>query len=163
MYSFAQRTDTRVEDEPYYACYLTKTEIGHPGKQEILKAQSPDEEVVTQSLFSQHAMRVLFIKNMAHHIEILEDTSFLERCVNIFLIRNPKQILASYSQVVKNPVMRDIGIEYENDLFKKLKNQNPIVIDSGLLLENPESVLVQVCKKADIPFQKSMLHWKRGP
>lgn len=162
MYSFAQRSDTVVSDEPFYACYLSKTRADHPGKNEVLKAQSLNEEIVKQALFKKYDKPVLFIKNMAHHIEILNE-DFLSQCVNIFLIRDPKQIIASYAQVIENPVMRDIGIEHEYQLFEKTKSQNPVVIDSGLLLQNPESVLRQVCERIAIPFERQMLQWPSGP
>jgi hypothetical protein len=162
MYSFAQRSDTEVIDEPFYACYLSRTETEHPGKEDVLLAQSSDEEVVMRELFQKKNKPVLFIKNMAHHIEELKG-DFLSRCLNIFLTRNPKQLIASYAQVIKNPVMRDIGIEYEYELFQKIRNQNPIVVDSGLLLQNPESVLRQLCAKAGIKFEKEMLQWPAGP
>jgi hypothetical protein len=79
------------------------------------------------------------------------------------LIRDPKQIIASYAQVIELPVMRDIGIEYEYRLFNTLRKQNPIVIDSGLLLQNPTSVLQKVCDRASIPFEENMLRWEDGP
>jgi hypothetical protein len=163
MYSFAQRTDTIVEDEPFYACYLAKTNANHPGKAEVLQAQSANEEEVKRVVFSERQKPVVFIKNMAHHIEVLNDDSFLDKCVTIFLIRDPKQIIASYAQVIEQPVLRDIGIEYELRLFNKLGKQNTIVIDSGLLLKNPESVLTKVCERASIPFDKRMLSWSAGP
>lgn len=161
MYSFAQRNDTVVEDEPFYACYLSKTNADHPGKEEVLKNQSSDEKVVRQKLFTEHHRPILFIKNMAHHIEVMEDQSFLSDCLNIFLIRNPKQIIASYAQVIERPVMRDIGIEFEYRLFKK--DSKAIVLDSGFLLQDPERVLKKVCKQAQIPFESSMLQWPAGP
>ena len=37
MYSFAQRTDTVVLDEPFYAFYLHKSGIHHPGKEEVFR------------------------------------------------------------------------------------------------------------------------------
>lgn len=163
MYSFAQRSDTLVSDEPFYAFYLSITGVNHPGKDEVLKIQSNDEEVVKKEIFRDHSRPVFFIKNMAHHIETMRDLSFLKNCVNIFLIRNPSQIIASYAQVIEKPVMRDIGIEYELTLFKKLNDPNNIVIDSGLLLENPKSVLTQVCVRAGIPFEEQMLTWQAGP
>lgn len=163
MYSFAQRSDTQVVDEPFYAMYFSKTDVDHPGKQDVLKAQSPDEEEVKAQIFSGHAKPVFFIKNMAHHIEVMNNHDFLSKCVNIFLIRNPKQIIASYAQVIDKPVMRDIGIEYEWKLFDELNDPKSIVLDSGLLLENPESVLKQVCEHAGINFQKQMLTWPVGP
>lgn len=162
MYSFAQRSDTLVSDEPFYACYLSRTDVDHPGKDEVLKAQSSDEETVKQGLFKKNEKPVLFIKNMAHHLEVVNN-DFHSRCINIFLIRDPKQLIASYAQVIENPVMRDIGIEYEYQLFQKVEHQKPIVIDSGLLLQNPESVLRQACDKVGIAFETQMLHWPAGP
>lgn len=162
MYSFAQRNDTTVLDEPFYACYLSRTKVAHPGKPAVMQAQSSDEEVVKKEIFKMAGSPNVFIKNMAHHIEVIND-DFLTKCVNIFLIRDPKQLIASYAQVIDQPVMRDIGIEYEQTLFKKLENQNPLVIDSGLLLQNPESVLKKVCSTIGISFQPAMLHWPAGP
>jgi hypothetical protein len=163
MYSFAQRSDTQVVDEPFYALYFSKANVDHPGKADVLKAQSSNEEVLKAQIFKQHSKSVFFIKNMAHHIEVMEDQSFLSKCINIFLIRNPKQIIASYAQVIEKPVMRDIGIEYEWQLFKELNDPNSIVLDSGLLLQNPESVLKKVCERAGITFEKQMLAWEAGP
>jgi hypothetical protein len=161
MYSFAQRSDTLVSDEPFYACYLSRTNADHPGKNEVLQDQSSDDIIVCKQLFQQKEKPVLFIKNMAHHIEVIND-DFLTQCVNIFLIRDPKQIIASYAQVIDNPTLRDIGIEYEYELFEKLNNQKNIVVDSGLLLQNPESVLKQICNHIGIAFESAMLHWPAG-
>jgi ABC-type nitrate/sulfonate/bicarbonate transport system ATPase subunit len=36
MYSFAQRSDTLVSDEPFYALYLSTVQVDHPGKAEVL-------------------------------------------------------------------------------------------------------------------------------
>lgn len=162
MYSFAQRNDTTVLDEPFYACYLSRTDVEHPGKEEVMQAQSADEEIVKKEIFKKNRNTNVFIKNMAHHIEVVND-DFLSKCVNIFLIRDPKQLIASYAQVIDKPVMRDIGIAYELALYKKLEDQNPIVVDSGLLLQNPESVLEKLCEKIGIPYQSSMLSWPAGP
>lgn len=163
MYSFAQRSDTLVIDEPFYAMYFSKTDVTHPGKEEVLEAQSSNEEKVKAEVFRKHEKPVYFIKNMAHHIEVMDDHDFLSECINIFLIRNPRQIIASYAQVIEKPVMRDIGIEYEWKLFDKLNDRKSIVLDSGFLLENPESVLKQVCDRSGITFEKQMLNWQPGP
>lgn len=163
MYSFAQRSDTTVVDEPFYACYLSKTKVNHPGKEDVLKAQSTDEEVVKEQLFREHKNPVLFIKNMAHHIEVLASDDFLAQCIPVFLIRNPKQLIASYAEVMNKPMMRDIGMEHEYHLFERLKHKNPVVIDSGLVLENPESVLRQLCERVELKFEQAMLSWPAGP
>ena len=164
MYSFAQRDDTTVVDEPFYAFYLAKTGVNHPGKDEVLRTQSSDEFVVLNEILAMTSKPVLFVKNMAHHLEVMK-SDLLDRAVNIFLIRNPKQIIASYAEVIEKPVMRDIGIKYQFELFKKLAatKSTPVVIDSGSVVEDPASVLRKLCDNIGIGFQEKMLTWKSGP
>ena len=153
-----------VVDEPFYAVYLNKTQADHPGKAEVLVSQSTEESVVLNELMSMPSKPVLFIKNMVHHIEVMQ-SDLLERAINIFLIRNPKQIIASYAEVIEKPVMRDIGIKYQNELFARLASSGPtpVVVDSGLLLQDPASVLTKVCRQIGLEFQESMLKWNAGP
>ncbi len=49
MYSFAQRKDTVVVDEPFYAFYLLNNEVNHPGKDEIIKSMEGDPVKVMRS------------------------------------------------------------------------------------------------------------------
>lgn len=163
MYSFAQREDTIVLDEPFYALYLTISGADHPGKEEVIQSQSADEHVLLEKIFGPWDKPVLFIKNMAHHIELMNE-SFLDDLVNIFFIRNPRQIIASYAQVIDHPTIRDIGIEYQYHLFNRLKSRNkqPLVLDSGLLMENPRKVLERLCDEINIPFSEKMLSWAQG-
>ena len=42
MYSFRQRPDTLVVDEPLYAHYLGVTGAAHPGAEEVMAAQPND-------------------------------------------------------------------------------------------------------------------------
>ncbi|MBX2967522.1 MAG: sulfotransferase family protein [Cyclobacteriaceae bacterium] len=164
MYSFAQRSDTSVIDEPFYAVYFLKTGVDHPGKNEVLNNQPHTEEAVLKNLFSQHPSPVFFIKNMAHHLEVVQHFPY-EECENIFLVRNPLQIISSYAQVIEQPVMRDIGIEYQYNLFEKLTatGKQPIVLDTNLLLENPKVVLQKTCEAVGLPFEETMLLWPPGP
>src|SRR5688500_7647901 len=99
MYSFAQRSDTLVLDEPFYAVYLSKTSLDHPGAHEVLDALPQDENRVREHIASCLLKPVLFVKNMAHHMEVL-DEPFIPEAKNIFLIRDPRQILTSYSAVI---------------------------------------------------------------
>jgi hypothetical protein len=164
MYSFAQRTDTIVLDEPFYAVYLNKSGAVHPGMPEIFASQSTDEQAVHKLIFKEWPKPIVFIKNMAHHIEVL-DKNFLKETINVFLIRDPKQIIASYAEVIEKPQMRDIGIQYAYELFEELrkKGDSPVVIDSGFVVENPRAVLTSLCEMVGIPFNEQMLCWPAGP
>src|SRR5688500_3398304 len=121
MYAFAQRTDTTVLDEPFYAVYLAKSKSPHPGSDDVLKALPHDESIVKTHITHASEKPVVFVKNMAHHMEVLNDP-WITDAVNIFLIRDPKQIIASYAAVIDHPVMRDIGIEYQYNLFSELRD-----------------------------------------
>lgn len=164
MYSFAQRPDTAVFDEPFYGVYLSKTGVNHPGKEDVLATQPRHEEQVIEQITNTPDAPVAFIKNMAHHLEVLE-TGFPFDTTDIFLIRNPRHIIASYAKVIEKPVMRDIGLKFQYELFTRqlANNKTPVVIDSSVLLENPTEVLMKLCNHIGLPFHSEMLSWERGP
>ena len=166
MYAFAQRSDTKVIDEPFYACYLEKTGKEHPGRDKVLKYQSSDsQKVIDKILSDDYDEQVLFIKNMAHHMA-LWTRSFYDRLTNIFLIRDPAEMLTSLIKTIPNPSLRDTAYKEQYDIFRYVTHQldqEPIVVDSKQLLLNPEEVLKKTCEKAGIPFEQTMLHWQKGP
>jgi hypothetical protein len=151
-----------VMDEPFYAVYLSKTGLNHPGRNEVLASMSTSETEVRAEIIAAGNNKVVFVKNMAHHMEVL-NTPWLPG-KNIFLIREPRHILASYAEVINAPVMRDVGIAYQYALFEALreKGEAPIVMDTGLMLDNPEGVLTKVCEACGLPFDQRMLHWPQG-
>jgi hypothetical protein len=166
MYSFGNRPDTAIVDEPYYAYYLNKYQVAyHPGTDEILDKMSSDAQVVTEDIFAERPEKYFFIKNMAHHLQGF-DYSFIHEIKNIFLIRNPRQLIASFAKVIEHPTGVDIGVEREKELYDEIVNKGkykPIVLDSGEVLKNPEGVLIKLCDKLDIPFTDRMLSWPPGP
>ena len=164
MYSFAQRGDTQVLDEPFYAVFLAKTGVQHPGTEAVLGALPSHEKIVRRQLTATTSKPVLFVKNMAHHMEVLEEP-FVEGAKNIFLIRDPRQILASYSAVISSVAMRDIGIAFQYSLFCRLQERGlaSIVIDSTFLLKNPGSILKRLCRLCGLEYEQRMEHWPQGP
>ncbi len=164
MYSFAQRNDTIVIDEPLYAHYLKITNSDHPGKEEILNAQENDgEKVISEIIAGNYNKPVAFFKQMTHHL-ININFDFLHQTKNIIFIRDPKQIIASYAQVRDNVTIQDIGIEMQWQLFNYLtKNKlHCIVLDSNEILKSPENVLEQLCDALEIIFDEAMLQWPQG-
>lgn len=163
MYSFAQRADTRVVDEPFYAYYLHRTGKAHPGREETLRSQPLDVDTVFDQLNAIEAP-VLFIKNMAKHMETM-DTSRFHGCRQILLIRDPKQIISSFARGYPDPAMDDIGIAYQCALYDHfVENDVPVVVvDANELLKAPVSILSRLCNALNIPFDEKMLSWGAGP
>ena len=163
MYSFAQREDTQVFDEPLYAHYLKVSGASHPGRREVLRFLENDGNKVVQDVILQRSKKILFHKLMTHFLIDL-NTAFLSKVTNIIFIRNPKEIIASYSQVIPNPRLEDIGVKKQYELYFLLDKQGraPIVLDSKYLLQNPELMLKELCSILEMSFDKKMLKWKKG-
>ncbi len=165
MYSFAQLDNMTVVDEPLYAHYLSKTDVNHPGDQEVLDTMEHDGKKVLENILSSAQQQpMLFIKNMAHHWIQLEN-SWLDKFDNIFLIRDPREMLPSLINQLPQPTLRDTGLKTQVDLYKGLisRGHNPMIIDSKNLLLEPKAILSRICNHLDIPFSSSMLHWPKGP
>jgi hypothetical protein len=166
MYSFAQRGDTTVVDEPLYAHYLSQTEASdyHPGAEEVLEAQECDGQKVVESvIFGAYDTPVVFFKQMTHHLVEL-DWSFLKHTVNIILTRDPHDMLPSYAKQVHAPTLADTGYAQHVELFDYLRGlgQDPPVINSREVLDDPANALRRLCERVDIPFDPSMLRWEPG-
>ncbi|MEN9640807.1 MAG: hypothetical protein RLZZ262_2676, partial [Bacteroidota bacterium] len=166
MYSFAQRSDCRVFDEPLYAHYLSKIPVraNHPGEDEVIATMENDgEKVVRDLILGDHGKPVLFFKHMAHHLQHLE-RGFLTETVNVLLTRDPVDMLPSFALQMQNLGLRDVGYKQHVELLDYLKSigQNPPVLDSKQILLNPKKVLGEFCERIGIPFDEAMLHWEMG-
>ena len=161
MYSFSKRPDTKVIDEPFYAHYLSTNKIDHPGREETLNSMSSNIEEIISGIYSRKDCEILFLKNMSHHHQQM-DLEFLDKMTNLFLVRNPKQLIASFAQVIDSPTMQDIGLEKSWELFNMIQNQNPLVLDSAEILKDPKKLLMSLCEKLKIKFYDQMLSWEKG-
>lgn len=166
MYSFAQRPDTTVIDEPLYGHYLRVTGADHPGREDVIDAMDCDGDRVMQALLDPNVARpspVVFMKHMAHHLVSI-DREFLDRVVNVLLIRDPMDMLPSLMRQIPRATLADTGLRMQWQLLEDLcaRGQQPVVIDSRQLLLNPASVLQQLCDRVGLPFTESMLHWPAG-
>jgi hypothetical protein len=166
MYSFAQRDDTVVYDEPLYAHYLSKTPARayHPGAEEVIATMENDgEKVVSDLILADLPKPVAFFKHMTHHLYNL-DMAFLSKTVNVLLTRDPVDMLPSYAAQVENPTMGDVGYKAHTELLSYLQSigQNPPILESKQILLNPPKVLGELCERIGIPFKESMLSWQAG-
>jgi hypothetical protein len=165
MYSFRQRPDTVVLDEPLYGHYLSTTDAGHPGAGEVLDAMDDDgERVVREVILGPCERPIHFFKNMAHHLPGL-DPRFLDGITNVLLIRDPNEMLPSLARQLKVPTLRDTGLREQNVILDSIlaRGEKPIVLDARELLLDPPGVLERACADLGIPFEEAMLSWPAGP
>ena len=166
MYSFAQRDDIRVVDEPLYGHYLRVSGADHPGRDEVLAAMNCDGDAVIADLLAAQRTepgRRLFLKHMAHHLVDLE-LGFLADTTNLFLVRDPREMLPSLTIQLPHATLADTGLKRQWQLFDDLhaRGQSPLVIDARELLLDPRGVLTALCRHLDLDFDARMLRWEAG-
>jgi len=167
MYSFAQRADIRVVDEPLYGHYLRVTGADHPGRREIMEHMNCDGAAVMRELLvrqERDSMSRQFQKHMAHHLVDI-DTGFLTETSNIFLIRDPREMLPSLTVQLPNAGLADTGLKRQWDLYSDLREagQIPAILDARELLLDPAGVLAKLCSHLGLEYGAHMLRWPAGP
>lgn len=159
MYSFGNRADFTVMDEPFYAPYLAATGFDHPMRDEILAAHECDPEKVAENCLKTGGAHV-YMKHMPHHMVDGFPMAWANDCVNIHLIRHPARVIASYAAKREAPSLDDIGFRQQAELFDHIGG---LVIDSADIRANPEKMLRSLCAAIDLPFDPVMLSWPAGP
>jgi hypothetical protein len=168
MRAFENRPDTVVVDEPLYAAYLRATGIDHPGRDDILAAQSDDWRHVTDELTGPvpDGRTVWYQKHMTHHLLPQMGREWLRRVTNAFLIRDPAGVVASYARVRGEPTLEDLGFPQQVEIFRACADADgavPPVVDAADVLAAPQAVLTELCTRVGITFDPAMLTWPAGP
>ncbi|CAB4874658.1 MAG: HAD family hydrolase [Actinobacteria bacterium] len=167
MYSFAARGDCAVWDEPFYAAYLAATGIDHPMRDEVVAAGECDPQKVALACIGPipGGAPVYYEKHMTLHMIPAFDRSFMRECVNVFLIRHPARVVASYSRQRASVTLDDIGFTQQADLFDEVAAFNghpPVVVDSSDIRADPTGVLTRLCAAIGIEYTERMTRWPAG-
>lgn len=168
MYSFAARGDCHVWDEPFYAAYLKATGLEHPMKAQVINAGLTNPTEVGQSCLAPlSAEQSLFYqKHMTLHMIPSFDRGFMCGLTNVFLIRHPARVIASYIKKRESPTLADIGFVQQAELFDEVANwlgHAPLVVAAEDIIATPNETLARLCVALGIPFVDAMLNWPAGP
>ncbi len=167
MYAFAARGDCAVWDEPFYAAYLDATGIDHPMRDEIIAVHEPDPDrvaAICKGPVPQN-QRYFYQKHMTLHMIDRFDRRWMRSCKNVFLIRHPARVVASYAKKREGATFADIGFIQQEQLFNEVSawsGTTPIVIDSDDIRADPEGMLRKLCTALGISFTRNMLRWPAG-
>jgi hypothetical protein len=167
MRAWGNRPDTFVIDEPFYAYYLKATGKKHPGAHEVIASGETDWQKVIAQLTDPipNAMRIFFQKQMSHHLLPEVDREWLGAVTNCFLIRDPREVIASYIKKREEPALSDLGFIQQAEIFDFVRTRTssiPPIVDAKDVLENPERMLRLLCEAVGVEFNDSMLSWPPG-
>lgn len=168
MYSFAARGDCAAWDEPFYAAYLAATGLDHPMTAEILAAGETDPARVAARCAgpAPGGEPVFYQKHMTHHMIPGFPLEFMDACANVFLIRHPARVIASYVAKRENPSLADLGFVQQAALFDRVAQRSgkaPVVVDSADIRADPAGMLDRLCAAIGLAFADAMLRWPAGP
>jgi hypothetical protein len=167
MRAWENRGDCRVADEPFYAHYLTRVTVSHPGVDEVIAHHEPDWEKVAAWLLGPvpGGHPVFYQKHMAHHWLPHLRGEWLFGLSNCFLIRHPAEMLPSLAQKMGPPALRDTGLPQQVELFRTVWERTgavPPVLDAEDVLKDPRAILSRLCEAVGVPFTDRMLRWPPG-
>lgn len=167
MYSFAQRADFAVVDEPFYGPYLRMTGLDHPMRDEILAARPEKAAQVAQTLVGPvpDGKAHVYHKHMCQHMIAGMPRGFMADCTNVFLLRHPARVVASFLKGYPQATADDIGFAAQADVFDHVcaMGQRPVVIDSADIRNDPAGMLRKLCDAVGLSFSEDMLSWPAGP
>lgn len=166
MYSFGARDDFAVVDEPFYATYLEKTGLDHPMRDEVIASQKTDEFAVVDDLLGpiSEGKPHFYQKHMCQHMLPDIPRDWISAVENVFLLRHPARVIASFSKKYADLTLADIGFTQQSELFDQLvaDGKRPIVIDSFDIRQNPEGMLRALCDALGLDWDPAMLSWPTG-
>lgn len=167
MRSWGNRPDTFVVDESFYAYYLQVTGADHPGADEVIAHGETDWRNVVEQLTGTfpHGKGIFYQKHMTHHLLPQISREWLGSVTNCFLIRDPREVIASYTKKNHEPAIEDVGFIQQAEIFDWVcahTAATPPVIDAHDVLENPRRTLSLLCQALGVEFTPAMLSWPAG-
>lgn len=162
--SFVNRADTVGVDEPFYAAFLSRSGRPDPLREECLASQPQDWREVAAAMRAPVDAAVFYQKQMCHHMDEEMDLSWADDMVNLFLVRDPVELLPSLRDRIGSVRVSDTGLVKGASMLRRLRamGKPTAVVDSRDVLDAPEPTLRAVCAFAGIPFDEAMLSWEPG-
>jgi hypothetical protein len=102
---------------------------------------------------------------MTHHMHGEFGLDWTGRMRNAFLIRDPRDVLASYILKRDEVTLADIGVVRQHELFEREADRlgtAPPVIEGVSVVADPARALSKLCGALGIAYTDAMLSWPPG-
>jgi Sulfotransferase domain len=155
----AERGDFTVVHEPFsYLAEFGYTDVGGT------RVTSAPELI--DALRSLAARKPVFAKETTgkRYPEVLAHPHFLARdALHTFLIRHPRETIASYRTLNPDAPLHKIGFESQYEIFAEVKRRTrrvPVVVDADDLMRVPARIVAAYCERVGIEFRPQALAWQ---
>ena len=164
---FIERGDLVVMHEPFSALYYMLERRANPAHADFDGTEVADYELIRNGIIRAASQRAICFKEMCYHCHdhLRKDDSFLTRVTNVFLIRDPRQSIASHFALNPDVTCEEIGYETEASIFRRvweLTGDTPLVIAAEDLQQDPAGTMNALCSRIGLEHRPDALNWQPG-
>lgn len=154
-----ERGDFQVLHEPF-------SHVADFGATRVGDRRVGTEAELIAALRALSASGPVFFKDTTdfHYPVLLADREFLAEVRHTFIIRHPREAIASHFALNPGLGRDEIGFARLAEIFDAVvaAGGEPVVVDSDDLVENPEGTVRRYCAEVGIPFRPEALSWGPG-
>lgn len=155
-----QRGDFHVIHEPFSYLQMQKAFL-------VEGTRIETHSQLVDHILKRAEAQSIFFKDTTdyHHGALLEDSGFLGRLVNTFIIRDPHKAISSHYAINPRVTLAEIGYEHQFEIFSRVREitgRTPVVIDADDLIRDPVGMAMAYCERVQIPFIAEALSWESG-
>lgn len=172
--SFEARGDFKIMHEPF-VCPFDRIYFPEETKDWFKQDSLETYQEVKEEIFKQAEVSNVFVKEMSFAIRdfILQDEDFIKNpdVFFVFLIRDPHHSIVSFylklasafDSVTPDNLSQLTSYKDLYTMYTKIKNSGfhqPLVVDSGILCNQPKKTMKKLCQNLNIVFDSAALSWK---
>ena len=155
----AERHDHLVVHEPF-------SHVADFGKADVAgRTVHSESELITALRELSERTPVFFKDTTDFHYPLLVASEFLAEAEHTFIIRDPREIVASHYALNPDLTRDEIGVARLGEIHDAVAERTgraPVVVDSDDLLANPEATVRAYCAAVGIDFRPEALTWQPG-
>ncbi|WP_127115356.1 hypothetical protein [Shimia sediminis] len=158
-----ERGDLDCAHEPFMYDYYVHRKVREMPHFDVDPTHPQDYAGIRDMLLRRADKAPVFFKDMSYYVmpHVLEDTSFSDRLIHAFLIRDPQAAILSYFKLDPNVTRDEIGIEAQWLHFKGLREagHHPVVIRSEEVRRDPKGTMSTFWKAVGLPYRDEAFDW----
>lgn len=170
---FVERNDTFVAHEVFMPChYYSASRASSRYDGEVEARPEFDYRNIREKLDRSDTQPVLFVKEIAFHMQGIEDDDYWSTFRHTFILRDPRVSVPSLYKLMPDLTFDEAGFAAMSRWFRLATErfgQQPVVVNGDKFRTQPAAVLKAFCGQVAIPFQdtttftttRSIPEWSR--
>jgi hypothetical protein len=153
-----------LERGDFLVCHEPFSHVADFGRTELDGMVCTDERQVIDRLLELGGRRQVFSKDTTDfpYPEVLRSRALLTRAVHTFIVRHPRETIASHYGLNPELTRDEIGFTRLREIYdavREASGRRPIVIDAADLVGQPERLVARYCDAVGVPYLPEALTW----